>query len=49
MSNPFGMTEVEKKKISDQHKQLEKIAREKKEELNKGLQQPEKKETKKTS
>lgn len=45
MSNPFGMTEEEKKKISNQHKQLEKIAREKKEQLNKGLQKPEKKKT----
>ena len=43
MSNPFGMTEEEKKKISDQHKQLEKNARDKKEELNKGLQKPEEK------
>jgi len=46
MSN-FGMTDEEKKKISDQHKQLEKLAREKKEELSKGLQKP--KDKKKTS
>lgn len=41
----FGMTDEEKKKISDQHKQLEKIAREKKEELKKGLKKPEEKKT----
>jgi len=35
------MTDEEKKKISEQHKQLEKLNREKKEELNKGLQKPE--------
>ena len=29
----FGMTEAEKKKISDQHKKLEKEAREKKQKL----------------
>ncbi len=43
----FGMSEEEKKRISDQHKQLEKISREKKEELKKGLKKPEEK--KKTS
>jgi hypothetical protein len=43
----FGMSEEEKKKISEQHKQLEKIARDKKEELKKGLKKPEEK--KKTS
>jgi hypothetical protein len=43
----FGMSEEEKKRISEQHKQLEKIAREKKEELKKGLKKPEEK--KKTS
>jgi hypothetical protein len=43
----FGMSEEEKKRISEQHKQLEKIAREKKEELKKGLTKPDKK--KKTS
>jgi len=41
----FGMSEEEKKKISEQHKQLEKIAREKKEELKKGLKKPEEKKT----
>ena len=45
MSN-FGMTDEEKKRISEQHKQLEKLAREKKEELKKGLKQPEKKDNK---
>lgn len=39
----FGMSEEEKKKISEQHKQLEKIARDKKEELKKGLKKPEEK------
>ena len=43
----FGMSEEEKKRISEQHKQLEKIARDKKEELKKGLKNPEEK--KKTS
>jgi hypothetical protein len=43
----FGMSEEEKKRISEQHKQLEKIAREKREELKKGLKKPEEK--KKTS
>jgi hypothetical protein len=43
----FGMSEEEKKRISEQHKQLERIAREKKEELKKGLKKPEEK--KKTS
>ena len=41
----FGMSEEEKKRISEQHKQLEKIAREKKEELKKGLKKPEQKKT----
>ena len=41
----LGMSEEEKKKISDQHKQLEKIVREKKEELKKGLKKPEEKKT----
>ena len=45
----FKMTDEEKKRISEQHKQLEKLAREKKEEFSKGLQKPEKKEDKKTS
>jgi hypothetical protein len=39
----FGMSEEEKKRISEQHKQLEKIARDKKEELKKGLKKPEEK------
>ena len=44
----FGMTEAEKKKISDQHKKLEKEARDKKEQLKQGLTKPEvKKENKK--
>jgi len=37
------MSEEEKKKISEQHKQLEKIAREKREELKRGLKKPEEK------
>ena len=41
----FGMSDEERKKISEQHKQLEKIAREKKEELKKGLKKPEQKKT----
>ena len=46
----FGMTEAEKKKISDQHKKLEKESRDKKETLKQGLTKPEvKKEDKKTS
>ena len=46
----FGMSDEEKKKISDQHKKLEKEAREKREQLKQGLAKPEaKKEDKKTS
>jgi len=45
----FKMSDEERKKISNQHKTLEKQTKEKKDELKKGLQQPEKKETKKTS
>ena len=45
MHNPFGMNEAERKKISEQHKQLEKKAKERKEELNKGLQKPKEKKT----
>lgn len=41
----FGMSEDEKKKISDQHKQLEKEAREKREQLKMGLKKPEDKKT----
>ena len=43
----LAMSDEERKKISEQHKQLEKIAREKREELKKGLKKPEEK--KKTS
>jgi len=39
------MSEEEKKKISEQHKELERIAREKREELKKGLKKPEDKKT----
>jgi hypothetical protein len=39
----FGLSEEEKKRISEQHKQLEKIAREKRDEIKKGLQKPEEK------
>jgi hypothetical protein len=46
----FGMSEEEKKRISDQHKELERKTREKKQELKNGLKKPEKKEEeKKTS
>ena len=37
------MSEEERKKISEQHKKLEKIAREKREDLKKGLKKPEEK------
>ena len=37
------MSDEEKKKISEQHKHLEKIAREKREDLKKGLKKPEEK------
>lgn len=40
----FNMTEEERKKISERHKELDKKEREKKEELKKGLKQLEKKE-----
>ena len=43
----LGMSDEERKKISEQHKQLDKIAREKREELKIGLKKPEEK--KKTS
>ena len=43
----LAMSDEERKKISEQHKQLEKIAREKREELKIGLKKPEEK--KKTS
>jgi hypothetical protein len=46
----FGMSDEEKKKISDQHKKLEKETRDKREQLKQGLTKPEeKKENKKTS
>lgn len=45
----LGMSEEEKKRISEQHKELEKKSREKKEELKLGLRKPEKNENKKTS
>jgi len=45
----FGMSEEEKKRISNQHKELEKKNREKKDETKKGLQQPVKTQDKKTS
>lgn len=45
----FGMSAEEKKRISEQHKELEKKNREKKDEIKKGLQQPVKTEDKKTS
>jgi hypothetical protein len=46
----FGMSEEEKKKISDQHKTAMKKDGEKKGEIKKGLQKPEeKKENKKPS
>lgn len=41
----FGMSEEEKKKISEQHKKLEQEAREKKEKLKQGLTKPEDKKT----
>lgn len=43
---PFGMSEEEKKKISNQHKTAMKKDGEKKDEIKKGLQKPE--ENKKT-
>lgn len=41
------MSEEERKRISEQHKKLEKENQQKKEELRKGLQQPENKKTSK--
>lgn len=49
MSNLLNMTEDEKKKILEKHKQETSKVNQKKEELKKGLQKPEKKEDKKTS
>ena len=45
----FGMSEEEKKKILDKHKEATKNHYVKKDDLKKGLQKPEKKEDKKTS
>ena len=39
----FGMSEEERKKISEQHKELEKKVKEQKEILKKGLVKPEEK------
>ncbi len=41
------MSEEERKKISEQHKKLEKETQQRKDELKKGLQQPENKKTSK--
>ena len=43
----FGMSEEERKKISEQHKELEKKVKEQKEILKKGLVKPEEKKTSK--
>jgi len=43
----FKMSEEEKKRISEQHKTLEKENQKKKDELKKGLQLPENKKTSK--
>jgi hypothetical protein len=40
---PFGMTEEEKKEISEKHKKATEKEKEKKDELKKGLQKPEEK------
>lgn len=45
----FGMSEEEKKKILEKHKEATKNHYVKKDDLKKGLQKPEKKEDKKTS
>lgn len=39
----FGMSEAERKRISEQHKELEKKAKEQKELIKKGLQKPDEK------
>jgi hypothetical protein len=49
MSNVFKMTEEEKKKILEKHKDATKSHYVKKDETKKGLQQPEKTDNKKTS
>jgi hypothetical protein len=41
------MSDEERKRISEQHKKLEKETQQKKDELKKGLQQPENKKTSK--
>lgn len=41
----FKMSEEEKKRISEQHKKLEKETREKKEQLRQGLTKPDNKKT----
>lgn len=45
----FGMTEEEKKKILEKHKEATKSHYVKKDEVKKGLQKPEEKNNKKTS
>lgn len=49
MSNVFKMTDEEKKKILEKHKDATKSHYIKKDETKKGLQQPKKDENKKTS
>jgi hypothetical protein len=41
----FGMSDAERKKISEQHKELEKKVKEQKDLIKKGLQKPENKKT----
>lgn len=41
--NPFKLTDEEKAKILEQHKELEKKAQERKDLMKKGLQKPEEK------
>ncbi len=49
MSNVFKMSEEEKKKILEKHKDATKNHYQKKEDLKKGLKKPEKEEDKKAS
>ena len=49
MNNLLNMSEDEKQKILKKHKEETKKVNNKKDELKKGLQKPEKKENKKTS
>lgn len=49
MSNVFKMTDEEKQKILEKHKNATKNHYQKKDDLKKGLQKPEEKEEKKTS